>query len=120
MTVTNFGRNRTTLLLGGSITENLEYFKIGSGSGTAAITDTDLIHSVDRQAFTATTYPSSRKVKLQGDWNTVEMSGIQLREFGLTHSGTALTGSVWSRTSLPGLTFDGTNELRCETTIELF
>ena len=42
------------------------------------------------------------------------MSGIQLTEYGIG-SGIDAIGSVWSRTSIPSLTFDGTNELRIET-----
>ena len=45
----------------------------------------------------------------------------QLREFGMTISGTGLTGSIWSRTGLAdAITFDGTNELRIEETWEVF
>ena len=93
---------------------------IGSGSGTALAVDTSLAYPVDGQAFTATTYPSSQKIKQQGDWNSVEMSGIQLQQFGMITSGAGVTGSVWSKTSLPPLTFDGTNELRVEENWEVY
>ena len=105
--------------MGGSTTTYPEYFAIGSGSGTAAATDTGLLYPVDGQAFTSTSYPTLQKVTQQGDWNSVTMSGIQLQEFGIkVEAGT--TGSVWSRTSLPPLQFDGTNELRIEETWEVY
>jgi len=111
MTITNYGGNRIALLIGGSITNIPESFFIGTGSGIPKLTDTTLIDGKDVQKFTSTTYPSSTKITYQGDWNSIEMSGIQLREFGIG-TGSIATGSIWSRTSLPALNFDGTNELR--------
>jgi hypothetical protein len=48
------------------------------------------------------------------------MSGLVLREFGLTVSGAGNTGSVWSRTGMPAIIFDGTNELRIEEIWEVY
>jgi len=119
MVITNHARNKLVLLIGGSSTNYPQYFAIGSGSGTASATDTALAYAVDGQAFTTTSYPALQKVTQQGDWNSVEMSGIQLQQFGIkVEAGT--TGSVWSKTSLPPLTFDGTNELRIEETWEVY
>ena len=120
MVVTNYGRNRTILLLGGSIAANLDDFIIGTGSSIVLVADTALVTSIDRQSFTSVTYPTSQKILMQGDWNSVEMSGIQLTEFAVLTSGTGLTGSIWSRTGIPSLTFDGSNELRIEETWEIF
>jgi len=117
--ITNYGKNRVALLVGGSATNYPTYFLLGIGSGTAAVTQTTLISGSDAQIFTSTTYPTAYKVTFQGDWNSVEMSGIQLREFGVS-SGSIVNGSVWSRTALPALTFDGTNELRIESTWEVY
>ena len=119
MVITNHARNKTILLIGGSETNHPAYFVIGSGSGTALAADTSLVYPVDGQAFTETTYPTLQKITQQGDWNSVEMSGIQLRQFGIKiEAGT--TGSLWSKASLPALTFDGTNELRIEETWEVY
>lgn len=120
MTVLNYARNRATLLFGGSITETMDYFMIGTGSETIVVTQDSLTTPVDRQFTTALTYPSLQKIKSQGDWNSVQMSGIQLTEFGVTISGTGTIGSMWSKTIIPSLTFDGSNELRIEETIEFF
>ena len=110
MVIVNYGKNRATLLLGGSITDSLSDYIIGTGSSTITSSDTELVTPVDRQSFTSTTYPTTQKVKMQGDWNSVEMSGIQLSEFAVLTSGTALTGSIWSRDVIPSLTFEGSNE----------
>ncbi len=119
MVITNYGKNEVSLILGGSSTIIPEYFIIGSGSGISVITQTELIASVDRQLFTNTTV-SPQNVLWQGDWNSIEMSGIQLTEFAVIASGTGLTGSIWSRASLPTLTFNGTRELRIEESWEVF
>lgn len=119
MVVTNYARNRISLFIGGSITDIPTYFIIGSGSGTSLPTNTELIDPVDTQLFTSTSFPSLQKVSQQGDWNSIDMSGIQLKEFGVK-VGSELTGSIWSRTGIPSLTFDGTNELRIEETWEVF
>ncbi len=120
MVVTNYTRNQLTLILGGSTTNVPTYFVLGSGSGVAFPTQTILINEMDRQLNT-TISNTTQKVTWQGDWNSVEISGTDLlREVGITVSGAPLTGSIWSRTSLPALTFDGTNELRVEETWEAF
>lgn len=120
MGITNYGKNQVTILIGGSLTSGPSYYKIGTGSSTVQNTDTDLLTSTDRQEFTSTSFPNSTQVQFQGDWNVTEMSGIQLAEFGIAGSNTALQGSIWSRTVIPSLTFDGTNELRIQETWEVF
>lgn len=114
--VTNYAKNRVALMLGGSITTNISDFIIGTGSSTIAATDTALTTASDRQAVTSATYPSATSIAWQGDWNSVEMSGTALQEWGAIPSGAGLTGSIWSRHIIPALTFDGTNELRIEET----
>ena len=60
-----------------------------------------------------------RKVTFQADFNSVEMSGTHLTEFGLFTTGTAaLVGSSWLRESFGSIVFDGTNELQVLSTID--
>ena len=59
-------------------------------------------------------------ITFQGDWNSTEMSGTQLAEWGVTANVTASTGSIWSRQAFLPLTFDGTNELQIEETWEVY
>lgn len=120
MVVTDYAKNKINLLVGGSHAIVPEYFMIGDGSGAAFAGSTTLENAVDRQEFTQTTFPSSQKTTWQGNWNSVEMSGIQLQQFGVIESGTGLTGSQWGITSLPLLDFIGTRELLIEETWEVF
>ncbi len=122
MVVVNVTKQNMALVLAGSLTTNNypNYFMIGSGSGTALVTQTALIAPKDRQTITFANGSTMYKVKWQGDWNSVEMSGTSLTEFGMCISGATTTGSMWSRTSLPAVSFDGTNELRLEENWEVY
>lgn len=119
MVVLNWGKRQTALLLAGSQLNYPSYFMIGSGTGNVSITQDSLVAATDRQEVTQITNPSSFKVRWQGDWNAAELSGLSLTEFGLAISGAGTTGSMWSRTYMPAITFDGTKELRIEETWEV-
>ena len=83
MVVTDYARNQISLFITGSNTSaHPQYFIIGSGSGASSVSDTELVYSVDRQEFTSGTNTALQKLNFLGDWNSVEMSGIQLRQFG--------------------------------------
>jgi len=112
--ILNWTKNQTALLLAGSSSTYPTYFMIGSGSGTTNATDTILVHAWDRQAVTSINANTTQKVKWTGDWTSVEMSGLNLTEFGLCASGATTTGSMWSKTGIPSITFDGSNELRID------
>lgn len=110
--ILNYAKNQTALLLGGSTILAPEYFMIGTGSSTILNTQTELATAKQREAFTDNpTYPTSQKVQYTSDFSSVAMSGIQLTEFGLCGSASTITGSIWSRTVIPSITFDGSNEL---------
>jgi len=75
-------------------------------------------------AFTGSPdFTTIRKVTFTGDYNSVQMSGVQLAEFGLFSSGDGGNpfgvGSAWFREGFSPLTFDGTNELQITTTLEV-
>lgn len=114
MTILNYTKQQIALMLGGSSTIIPNYMMIGSGSGAVVISQNALIGPIDRQAVTGSDVSTIYRIKWTGDWNSVELSGIQLREFGMCGSNTGVTGSMWSRTSIPAISFDGTNELRIE------
>ena len=118
--IVNYTKERIANVLNGTTVEVPSYFMIGSGSGTALATQTTLITPTDRQLMTSRSGTSTYKVMWQGDWNNTEMSGLSLREFGLTISGTGTTGSMWSRTTLPTITFDGSMELQIQEQWEVF
>jgi len=123
MTFTTYGRNRIALGLGSDISTNyIQYFGVGAGSGTEDVSNAALIS--EQQRFIQTGSPDfseARKVLFTGDLNSVQASGLILKEFGLfNESGTAFPGSTWSRESLIGsIVSDGTIELRIESSIEV-
>lgn len=118
--INNFAKAQTALMIGGSTISTPSYFAIGSGSGVVNATITTLYHEYDRQLVTSRDMSTNQKVTFTGDWNSVEVSGLTLTEFGVIPSGGALTGSLWSVAGLPGITFDGTQELRIEEVHEVY
>jgi hypothetical protein len=120
MVILNWAKKQVGLFIAGSQLEYPQFFMIGSGSGTTLTTQTSLINPTDRQAVTSSNGSTAYKVKWTGDWSSVEISGLNLREFGMCLSGTGTTGSMWSRTGLPTIVFDGTNELRIEESWEIY
>ena len=90
------------------------YFMIGTGSSYVYPSDTTLYAPHSRQVCSSINGSTPYKVKWQGDWSAAGISGITLRDFGVCLSGPTTTGSMWSRTTLPGFTFDGSTELRIE------
>lgn len=120
MAITDIAKTYTAAIIGGSSVTLPTYFIIGTGSAAFSGNQTALVTAADRQAVTSTDATVNKKVTWIGDWNSVEMSGLLLTEFGMIGSAAALTGSIWSRTSLPAITFDGTNELRIQETWEVY
>jgi len=123
--ILDFTKNSLVLMLGGSkVNNNKEnyptYFMIGTGSTPVTPSQTELAEPSDRQAFTTMSYPNSQKIKWQGDWNSSEVSGLAIKEFGMTGSASTTTGSMWSRIVIPTINFDGTSELRVTETWEVF
>ena len=117
--INNYTKNQATLLLGGSITQIPTSLAFGTGSSTVIVTDSTLNTGSWAVLLTSKTYPSSNKITFQADANSVQMSGLQLREFGII-SGLNATGSIYDRTVIPALTFDGTNEIQVQTTWEIY
>jgi len=123
MPFTNAGRKLNTFSLGSDINLFIGFVGIGSGSGTATLTDSKLLNEVNRSAITGSpNFSTAQKVQFQGDFSPTQMSGIHLTEFGLfnTGSNTGFTGSAWQRESFGSIVFDGSNELQILTTIENF
>lgn len=120
MTVLNYEKSRMALMLGGSTVISPSYFMIGNGSSTVSPSNTTLQTATDRQEVTSTDVSETYKVKWTGDWNSLELSGTSVSEFGICGSATGTTGSMWSRIVIPSINFDGTNEMRVEETHEVF
>jgi len=125
--ITNWGKTRVALFLAGSTTTPPGYYMIGSGSGTVVSTQTELIYPADRQSITSVNGETSYKSKWIGDWNSIELSGLDpvngfhFTEWGMCVDKADLTGSMWSRTAMPNaITFAGTTELRIQEVWEIY
>jgi len=119
MVVTTYGEEQLAIRLG-SNTPFVQYVALGSGSGLTNATNVRLVAETDRNAFTSTDFTTAQQFTFDADYNSVEMSGTLLKEFGVFPSGPATTGSLWQREGLSSVTFDGSNELKIEITWEIF
>ena len=122
MVFTDFGRQSVAFSLGSDVSLFIAHVGIGDGSGGVLVTDTTLVNEVNRVGITGSPdFSENFKVQFQADFNSVQMSGIELQEFGLHHTGSAtnFTGSIWSREGFGSITFDGTNELQILSTLQV-
>jgi hypothetical protein len=117
------GKKIMALRIGSSLPDlYIKAIGIGTGSSTVLSGNTALANEVNRQLITnSPDFTTAKKVTFQGDFNSVQMSGITLTEIGLfsTGSNTNWTGSIWQRECFGSLVFDGTNELQVITTLEV-
>ncbi len=123
MPFTDVGRKLNTFSLGSDVNLFIAHIGIGSGSGTAVVGDTTLLHDVNRTPITGSpNFQTTQKVSFQADFNGTQMSGIHLTEFGLFNTGSNadVSGSVWLREAFGSVVFDGTLELQILTDIEVF
>ena len=119
--LTNWCKQAITHSIGSEMTNNyISYCNIGSGSGAVLATDVTLVGEASRVLITGSPdFTEVRKVGFQADFNSVQMSGITLTEFGFLPSGPALVGSIWQREGFGSIVFDGTNELQIVSTLEV-
>lgn len=122
MVFTNFGKQSVAFRLGSSTPTYIGYIGVGNGSGTVGVTNEALISEKYRQAITGSPdFSTDRKVGFQADFNSIQMSGMNLMEFGLFHTGSATNfpGSLWQREAFGSVVFDGTNELQIISVLEI-
>lgn len=121
MVFTNYGAQALIWRLGSSLgSVYVSQFAVGSGSGTALVTNVTLASERSRTLITGSPdFTSPRKVLFTGDFSSVTMSGTKLTEWGLFQSGASNIGSTWQRESFGSITFDGTNELQIISSIEI-
>ena len=121
MPLVRYAAQATAWNLGSNLSNNfVQYFNIGSGSGTFVNTQVTLLNETDRNPITGSPdFTSARKVSFQGDFNSVELSGTVLFEWGLIGSHPSLQGSIWQRETFGSIVYDGTGELQLVSTIEI-
>jgi len=115
MSITNYGKQEFNLLLSSSGVIP-QYCAIGSGSGADLSTLSGLVAEVGatRTAYTTRDTGTVQQTSWIYDFNSVTMSGITLREFGVGGSQAINSGDLWNREAFVGIEFDGTNELQIE------
>ena len=116
MVLTNYARQALTWAIGSNITNNfVSYCTLGSGSGTALVSDTILVGEAMRGQLTGSPdFTVNREVGFQFDFGATTLSGLSMTEFGLQASGAFQTGSLWQREAFGSIAFDGTNELQLQ------
>jgi len=120
MPFTNEAAQFMAFRMGSAVPSFIGAVEIGIGSGTALVTNSDLVTGSVRNIITGSPdFSEARKTGFQADFNSVEMSGVALTEFGLYISGPVNVGSVWFREAFGSVTFDGTNELQVTVTGEV-
>jgi|SRR3990167_7185935 len=121
----NFGKQQAAYLLGSDLSNQyIRYIGIGTGSAAVLTTDTTLATGSEKKRIEITGSPNfitARKVTLQADFNSIQMSGLTIMDFGLFHqaSGTGFPGSLWLREGFGSVVFDGTNELQIISALEV-
>ena len=119
MPFTDYGAQRAIFRIGSPIVDFIESIEVGYGSGTALVTNVELVNGSVRVIQTGSpNFSTARKVTFQGDFSSSSLSGLQLTEFGLFTSGALDIGSTWAREAFSQVTFDGTNELQVVYTVE--
>ena len=122
MPFTNAGAQQIAWALGSNLSNNyIQYFAVGIGSATAGVGNVTMVTETGaRSVLTGSpNFATARKVGFQFDFNSVEMSGIRLFEFGFLGSATGSTGSIWQIERIGSIVFDGTSELQITNTIEV-
>ena len=124
MVFCDYGKQMLAIRLGSNI-DFARCCAVGTGSAIEQASDKILNDEWDyaagaRLMVGSVDYSVNKKITFITDWNSVQISGCQLKEFGLFMSGTTNTGSLFLRQAFPNISFDGTNEARVEITIELF
>ena len=121
------GRSGLALLLVGSA-QTPNYMGIGSGSGIFVVTQTQLIYEntlpANRRLWTSRSISTTKEVAYIFDWNSVEMSGLKISEFGISNGSIAtaqsVSGTMWTRDIINTITFDGTSEIQIQLTLQVF
>ena len=116
--MTSYGLNYFRTRIGSNINITT-HMGIGSGSGVFDSATSGLYREVSRVAF-STSYPDYSEtdvIKFLADWNTVQLSGLSIREAALFQSGAGSTAI--QKVHFPAITFTGSEELQVEVDVKV-
>ena len=116
MVFTTTGLSGVQNAIGQISTNRPSYIAIGSNTSAAVYTQRVLGGELLRRYRTSVDTTTANEMLIIADWNSVEMSGIALSEFGTFTESVSNTGSLWNREQFTAVTFDGTNDLQVQLT----
>jgi len=119
MVFTTYGKERVAVRIGSNV-GTPEYCGVGTGSSTKNDSTISLTTETVRSKYTSVSYATPKKLKYTTFFSSSVISGTNsVKEFGQFVSGTVGNGSTWIADGFTGITFDGTNELQIETTVNV-
>lgn len=109
--ITNTGINSIVAVMAGKLNYP-NYMAIGTGSSTVVSGNITLLTEYDRNIMTEKNTSASYTINYIADFNSSEVSGATITEYGLYSAGTA--GSMFNRQVIGSLLFDGDSELQIQ------
>jgi hypothetical protein len=120
MALTNNSVSGTALLLVGSGAFP-QYGVIGTGSATFAPAVGSMISEIgSRSIWFTRDITTVGEVNFEYQYNSIQMSGITLKEFGIAVGSTTNAQDLWNRETIPATLFDGSNELIIDYKLKVF
>ena len=121
MVTTDTGKSGLGLLMAGTSVLYPRYCGIGSGSGTALVTDTALSSEPgSRVDYSSRDVSVQKEVSWTFDFSSTRMSGLSFTEFGIFDTQVRASGTMFNREGFGPVTFDGGNELQIQVTYRVF
>ena len=117
MTVTNIAREYIAAIYGGSALGSPAYIAIDTGSQAWSNSTTGLTTESDRNLVSSIDLSTLQQVTWTVDFNSVEMSGLSLKGFGLFPLSSE--GKTHAGDGFAALQFDGTEELQIQISLNV-
>ena len=110
--ISTFGKSCVAALIGGSQIGSPVYGAIGTGSVTFTSARSGLITESIRAAMTSVDLSTSQEANYTFDYNSVQMSGLNLSEYG--QFAISSGGQLWAGAGFTPISFNGTAELEIQ------
>jgi len=120
MVITTYAKSGLGLLMTGSGIPPA-YCGVGTGSAAEVTTLGSLITPFGARNLWSERDPSTvNEVNWIFNYDSVTMSGCNLKEFGMGVSIASGANDLWNREGFAAINFDGTNELQISITYQIF
>ena len=107
MPFTVYGQSGTALLWGPS-GNRVDGTTIGEGSGEKTVDTSGLVTPALYKPFNDVDISTQKRIAFETDFSSVDISGLTVQEAQISVSGE----DAWSIDGFPGVSFDGSQELR--------